>query len=809
MAKAARVPLIEARKRRQWSQQEVANLLGTTRHNVSRWESGTTTPGPYFRAKLCELFGKEPENLGLSRKPISGDEWSAPAPNTPPSALDQPLPSWHLPYPRNPFFTGRQQILQILYTALTQPNNASPLTRSYALRGLGGIGKTQIALEYAYRYASAHTALLWVNAETHEALLASFISIAERFNVLEQAEQDGDKVIQAVTHWLGKQRGWLLIFDNVEDLTLLTQFLPPPQQGSLLLTTRLQALGTLAQPITVEPLNRMEAIHFLLQRAKLLSPGTAFQHLSPTDMLTAQTIVEEMAGLPLALDQAGAYIEETQCSLGNYLQHYLQQRLRLLARRGNSCQDHPASIQTTLALSLQHVEQRSLVAAEILRFCAFLVPDMIPEELITGGFAACSEHVQAPTVDSWQLDEAIAVLGNYSLVHRNSTTNTLSLHRIVQAVVQDSLPRQEQEAWIKRVITALNLVFPEVKHAMWKQCERLVPHAVQCAKWTTHLRQANSEIATLLLKTGYYLTMEQHQYREAEPLLWRALQMREAALGAEHLLVAEALNSVGLVYAWQGKYAAAEPLFQRALQIREQQLGMDHPAVVQPLNNLGTLYAKQGKYAEAEAVLQRAVQVKEQPQDNKLILLLNNLANLHLKQGRCAEAEPLLQRAVQMEEQEGIDDPDVAYTRSNLAHLHAQQGNYTEAEHLFVRALQMRERVLGNEHLRITPMLSDLANLYLEQGKYREAEPLLQQALRIKEQALGSEHPDVADSQFAFACLYLGQQNFVRAHQYYQQAIAIWEKTLGLDHPLVLNRVNQYQLMSKQLIDGLKSSPSN
>ncbi len=809
MAKAARVRLIEERKRRQWSQQEVANLLGTTRHNVSRWESGTTTPGPYFRARLCELFGKKPQDLGLFTKQISGEQRCAPAPNTPPCVLDQYLPSWHIPYPRNPFFTGRLQILQTLHAALTQQNDVPPLTRSYALRGLGGIGKTQIALEYAYRYASAHTALLWVNAQTRETLLASFISIAEMFSLLDQAEQDGNKIIQAVTRWLGKQKGWLLIFDNVEDLTLLPQFLPPTHQGSLLVTTRLQALGTLAQPITVEPLIVTEAVLFLLQRAKLLPPGMAPMHLSPTDMLTAQTIVEEMAGLPLALDQAGAYIEETQCSLGNYLQHYLEQRLRLLDRRGNSCQDHPASVQTTLSLSLQQVEQRSLVAAEILRFCAFLVPDAIPEEVIAVGFPACSEHLQALAVDPWQLDEAIAVLGNYSLVHRNSATNTLSLHRIVQAVVQDSLPRQEQEEWIKRVITALNLVFPEVKHATWKQCERLVPHALQCAKWTTHWEQINSELATLLLKTGYYLTMEQHRYREAEPLLQRALQMRESALGIEHLLVAEALNSVGLVYTWQGKYAAAEPLFQRALQIREQKLGIEHPAVVQPLNNLGSLYAKQGKYAEAESLLQRAVHVKEQPQDNKLILLLNNLANLYQKQGKCAEAEPLLQRALQIEEQKGIDDPDVAYTLSNLAHLNAQQGKYAEAEHLFVQALQIRKRALGNEHLRITPMLSDLGNLYLEQGKYREAEPLLQQALRIKEQTLGSEHPDVADGQFAFARFYLGQQNFIRAQQYYQQAMATWEKTLGLDHPLVLNSVNQYQLMSKQLIDDLKSSPSN
>ena len=307
MNNVTRTQLIEARKYRQWSQQELAGLIGTTQNNISRWERGITTPGPYFRAKLCELFDRLPQDLGL----LNDQEIEKPQPtpglagtNTSLPAPDQCVSYWCVPYARNPFFTGRDHLLHSLHTMLQQQNGgAAALTQSYALYGLGGIGKTQIALEYAYLYAPAYTAILWVSAETSETLLASFNSLADVLLLPERNEQDQTKVISAVIRWLERKQEWLLIFDNVEDLTLLQPFLPAARQGSILLTTRLQSLGTFAQQIIVECMNEEEGRIFLLQRARLLQPSTSLTHLSSTDVLAAQIIVEEMDGLPLALDQ--------------------------------------------------------------------------------------------------------------------------------------------------------------------------------------------------------------------------------------------------------------------------------------------------------------------------------------------------------------------------------------------------------------------------------------------------------------------------------------------------------------------------
>ncbi len=303
MKRAVRTRLIEERKRQQWSQQQVADLIGTTRHNISRWEASLTTPGPYFRAKLCSLFGKQANELALLPEDQSlstgVDKQSATSTPHAPAAEDL----WHVPYPRNPFFTGRETLLQRLHAQLHREQSMA-LAQSWAISGLGGIGKTQIALEYSYRYRQDYTAIFWLSAATRETLLSGLVRIGEQLRLPEKDEREQNQIVLAVKTWLSTHQGWLLVIDNADEATVVRDILPLERPGYLLLITRAQALGSLAQKIEVETMGIVEGTLFLLRRARLLAPDATLDGVSPEQLAIAEAIAREMDLLPLAIRAA-------------------------------------------------------------------------------------------------------------------------------------------------------------------------------------------------------------------------------------------------------------------------------------------------------------------------------------------------------------------------------------------------------------------------------------------------------------------------------------------------------------------------
>ena len=432
---AARTRLVEARKRQQWSQRDLAGFLDTTQNNISRWERGETTPGPYFRAKLCELFGQKPQELDLLIEPAAVEAQSDPIPDNSSLPPEPPLPLWHVPHMRNPFFTGRENVLDRLHSALKHEHSAL-LSQSYALSGLGGIGKTQTAIEYAHRYAGEYAALFWISAETTENILSSFVAIANLLNLPEKEEREQERVAAAVIRWLNAHERWLLIFDNVEEIELVRGFLPTARTGSLLFTSRKQALGITAQTLDLEKMTPAEGTRFLLYRARLLNPTESLKQLAPTDETAVQEIVSLMDGLPLALDQAGAYIEATRCSLSDYLQLLQSSPQRLLDEREDHA-NHPLSVSKTFTLAFERLEQSNMLAAELLTVCAFLAPEAIPETFFSEGAAQLGPAFESLATDPLQFHAAIRALLAYSLLQRDATTHTLTVHRLVQAVLKD------------------------------------------------------------------------------------------------------------------------------------------------------------------------------------------------------------------------------------------------------------------------------------------------------------------------------------------------------------------------------------
>jgi hypothetical protein len=428
---------------------------------------------------------------------------------------------WNVPYPQNALFTGREELLTQLESTL-QSGQPTALLQPQAISGLGGIGKTQLVLEYAYRHRHEYHAVLWAQAETREALTSPYLSIARLLDLPEKDVSESERVIVAVKRWLQRQTGWLLVLDNADELTLVRDFLPPSVSGHVLLTTRAQAMGRFARRVEMDVLPTEVGALFLLRRAGLLALDTAFEQAEAVQRDQACAICEQLGGLPLALDQAGAYIEEMGCGQARYVQLYQQRRSELLRKRGGLVDDHPESVATTWLLAFEQVERKNLAAADLLRLCACLAPSTIPLEIITEGARHLGEELGPAAADLLALEQAIKALRAYSLAQRDTQTGALVVHRLVQAVIQEGMMEETRRTWKERVVRAVDAALPVVEFKHWVMYEWCMPHAFVCARWIEQEQMRFPAAAWLLNMAGLYLSVR-GRYREAKPLLQHAL----------------------------------------------------------------------------------------------------------------------------------------------------------------------------------------------------------------------------------------------------------------------------------------------
>jgi len=526
---------------------------------------------------------------------------------TPDTTSETDSPLWNVPYSHNSFFIGREALLTQLYDIL-HDEKAAALTQ--AVTGLGGIGKTQLAVEYAYRNRDKYQAILWTTATTYETLFTDFVVLADLLDLPEKDSQDQTITINAVIRWLETHSQWLLIVDNADDPEITKDFLPTGGKGHIILTTRSQATGAVAQALEVTKLAPDDGAVLLLHRAKIMPLDASLADTSYENQSNAKAIAHLLDGLPLAIDQAGAYIEKMNCSLSDYRGRYQQARATLLKERGRLFSVHPESVTTTFSLSFQKVQQVNPAATDLLRFFSFLSPEAIPIALVIEGAPDLGKLLKRTATDPQRLDETLSILYSYSLVRRDAPTNALSIHRLVQAVLKDEMSTGTQHQWAERTVRAVNRTFPSVEVETWQRCRQLLPQALVCMTLIDQWHMRFPEAARLLNQAGHYL-YEHAQYTEAEPLHQRALAIWEKQLGAEHPGTATSLNNLAALYDSQGQHEQAEPLHQRALAIREKWLGAEHPDTAQSLNNLAALYHNQGQYEQAEPLYQRALAICE------------------------------------------------------------------------------------------------------------------------------------------------------------------------------------------------------
>jgi tetratricopeptide (TPR) repeat protein/transcriptional regulator with XRE-family HTH domain len=738
----------------------LAKAVGVTKVSVSRWENGTSKASPHYYIKLLEVLQKQTiQELGLGleneeREPQQSTQVDDAAPE---ESLPQKPSIWSMPR-RNPFFTGREDILERLHSALTRTGERqSP--RPLAITGLGGVGKTQAVIEYAWRHRGDYQVVCWARADDADTLAREFARIAQVLNLPEAPSSDRKQTIAAVKAWLHEQPRWLLILDNVETPQMLQEFLPEEPRGSILITSRAQAMGMIAQKIDVSGMEPEEGAWFLLRRAQ-----------------------------KVALD---AYVEETGCGLPGYRERYREQHAELLKRRGAlSDPEYPWTVATTWTLSFTRVKHFNLAAAELLCFLAFLATDAIPLSLIRNAAPYLPRHLRRAAGNAVKLDGAIGDLRRFSLVQRQEEAETpvsgetLSIHRLVQTVLKDALSQKIRRQWAERMVKAVHGAFPfGLSVSLAQAC------AVLIEEWGL----VSKEAADLLYRAGCQ-AQDLQLNRSAGLLFLQALPICERVCKTNSMPVVCCLVKIAQVYQARKKFEEAESYYQRALEVRTQLPGSAHPTVAWCKFALGRLYAQQRKYERAEAIYQELVE-----QGHLSIAVLEASAALSVEQRRYAEAEVLIQQELALL-RSVLEPTQPGYLKVTavipyLADLYIKQGKMTEAETLLQQELATLRSVLEPADYQVMTMSEHLVDIYMRRDKRAEAETLLRQLIDLRQQSLDTDAEEgvpIARNLLPLAQVLVTKGAHEEAEVCYRRALAIVDKYEMRERALLLKLLMSY-----------------
>ncbi|HEU4559419.1 MAG TPA: tetratricopeptide repeat protein [Longimicrobium sp.] len=677
-----------------------------------------------------------------------------------------------------PFFTGRDALLEQLRSQLAVEAVAHPV----ALHGLGGIGKTQLALEYVSRHGSAHEQVFWVNGASRETLVADYVSLADWLELPVRDEADEWVIVEAVRRWLVDHPNWLLVLDNADDPGLIADLVPVPTGGRLLLTSRGRVFDRFGDtiPIEVGGLPPDEARRFMLKRIKR-------ENIPGTEVKALDELIEEVRGLPLALEQAGAYILRANCNILSYLTSFRARRLELLERTPPAAGDYNHSVRTTWSLNIERVDARSPASTDIMRVSAFLAPDGIPDELLIEGREELGERLNAVLesvgTDPLAYDEVLAPLADYSLIRRNPSARTFDVHRLVQDVVRLGLDDREERVWAEAAVCAGVSAEPQLASSAWGRWDQFFPHLLSAIDHGLRLGISVRELGTALNDCGIYLH-DRARFTEAEAMYTRALEVRERMMGISHRDVAQTLVNFALLDLATGALAGVEEKLERALTIfrREE----EHSAVAHTLLALASLHHDRGNYAQAEREARRALEIWEKVDDVpawQIAIALGNIGRYCLAQGNFAQAEEAQLRAIKILEAFADEYPELLGTQiSNLGVIYSDQGRYEKAEAAHLRVIALNEGVLGEDHPDLATTLNNLAVVYWKMDRLADAARALERTLAIEEQHFGSNHLRLATTYNNLGLLADDQERFAEAERYYKRAIAIREEVFGSDH---------------------------
>jgi len=646
----------------------------------------------------------------------------------------------------------------------------------FVVHGLGGMGKTQLAVEFARKHHPRFSSVFWLDGQTQNSLKQSIANSASRIPEGQIAEEsrsystsgDGNinAVVKDVLGWLTNPDNteWLLIFDNVDrdhrqrdadpNAYDVTHYFPGADHGSILITTRLFYLEQLGASLGLKTVDMYQA-HAIFQSRYGRSVGKTAYVLNSlkriacthhntndpsTDQAEIETLLSLLHGLPLALAQAASYLRETGIDFATYIKFYKQQWKELMEPHddtGTPLQDYPdRSVWTTWTISFSAIREKNEAAANLLLLWAHLDNKDVWYGLLAAALHELTDHKYDPAecLPAWlhgiasselKFTDTIRLLHNYSLIEDMEGLASYATHPVVHQWALHMQDETQRVNLARLAVIVIGWVLPnEYAEEFLTMQRRLFAHAHCSSQWIL------TSVANRSHRRGHACSVVSVEEKHAE-------------------LILNAVIEHGFLCKYQNKLIEAEKVFQYALQESELAFGPEHELTIKIVGSLGIVYADQGKLAEAELMYQRALGEQEKifnSEHEDTLSTVNNLGALYKNQGRLAEAELMYQRALQGREKAlGPEHVVTLTTVYNLGNLYQDQGKPAEAEKLYQRALQGYQKTLGSEnvgtHEPALDVMYNLGDLYERQGKLTEAKEMFTRAFAGDQTVFGPSHP--------------------------------------------------------------------
>ncbi|KAN0082027.1 hypothetical protein V8E54_003325 [Elaphomyces granulatus] len=693
---------------------------------------------------------------------------------------------WMVPFKRNPRFLDRHNRIVELEQKVLSNNDK---LRKMAITGVGGVGKTQIALEVAYRVRDRkpECSIFWIPSTSIEMIEQAYVSIGKCLGL--QGVTLAEMKMRVKAHLSSEKAGpWLLIVDNMDNKNIwLTSdggtYLPQSKYGFVLFTTRNRRLATKLVGLDVINISGMDdGMAIDLLRASLVHKDLT------NDSQTTTQLLHQLGCLPLAIVQAASYMNETGTSVTTYLSLLQSQENVIVELLSQDFEDEwrylktNNSVAVTWLISFNQIQRSNPLAADYLLFMSCIDPQDIPLSLLP------------PNSSQIKQQNALGLLKAYSFITGQADGQTVSLHRLVHVATRNWLRSGEMlEQWTVNTGRRLRDIFPSNEpenRILWRE---YLPHALFILR--SEEFQNDKQDREYLVQRVAKCLYKDGRYDQAGTLFKEA---RKTVLGPEHPDTLTSMNNLALTYQKQGRWTAAEMLLVQVIEARKTVLGPEHPDTLTSMNNLALTYQKQGRWMEVEKLFVQVMETRKMvlgPEHPNTLASMNNLALTYQNQGRWTEAEKLLVQVIEARKTVlGPEHPDTLTSMNNFALTYQNQGRWTEVEKLFVQVMETRKMVLGPEHPSTLTSMNNLALTYQNQGRWTEAEKLFVQVMETRKMVLGPEHPNTLTSMNNLALTYQNQGRWTEAEKLFVRVMETSKTVLGPEHPNTLTSMNNLAL---------------